>query len=191
QLAAHLGIDSTVIRPEKIIADARLSGSGNINEVIELDARGSVFNTTFDWRLTRVPIGSLTSITDPNKAFASMTPDLSGIYSAELIVTNEKGGIDSKQISITVEDPTIPPDPTNPIPDGPALYGDHCMQCHKPLATSAKKDKTKVAIEAAIKGGEDCMQYQHNLSCPKPGTELQKLTSDEINAIAEALKTTP
>ena len=120
-----------------------------------------------------------------------MTPDLPGIYAVELTIANEKGEVETKQVSITNVDPTIPPDPADPVYDGVALYNENCMQCHGSLTNSSKKDRSITQIDSAINGGVACMKFNHTLSCAKPNTNLQLLKIGEIKAIADALKTVP
>ncbi|WP_243374919.1 c-type cytochrome [Geotalea sp. SG265] len=61
---------------------------------------------------------------------------------------------------------------------GSTLYQKHCQECHQPLATSTKRNKTAAEIQAAITTNMGGMGG------------LAKLSASEIQSIADALKTT-
>jgi mono/diheme cytochrome c family protein/chitodextrinase len=73
---------------------------------------------------------------------------------------------------------TAPPPP--PPADGQTLYANNCAGCHGPLETSSKLNRTATQIQAAIDSGIGGMNA------------LSSLTSDQVQAIADALvSTTP
>lgn len=61
---------------------------------------------------------------------------------------------------------------------GSTLYKQHCEQCHQPLASSTKLNKTAAEIQAAIAANTGGMG------------RLSTLHANEVVAIADALKTT-
>ncbi len=67
-----------------------------------------------------------------------------------------------------------------PVLDGVTLYTQNCAACHGALASSAKKDRSATLISGAI------------AAIPSMGTtNLRALTSAQISAIADALKSPP
>jgi hypothetical protein len=113
-----------------------------------------------------------TQETAPNLKSATFRCSNEGEFTVSLWVKYEDGGTDSFSLSYQVKkDQGEPPPPV----DGAALYASHCASCHKVLGQSTKRGRTSQQIRDAIAN----VVTMNNLA---------NLTTEEIDAIAKALK---
>ncbi|MCB0367271.1 MAG: cytochrome c [Bdellovibrionaceae bacterium] len=110
--------------------------------------------------------------TASNLQSSLITCSHAGDLKVDLWVLYADGSQDSFQVQLSVTDNGGTP-PT--LPDGPALYTQHCQSCHFSLANTDQKGATQQQIKSAIFG------------VPTMGG-LVNLKADEIAAIAQALK---
>ena len=79
-------------------ADAGLDQSVLVNSPAILDGLGSLdvdgHSLTYAWVLTEQPVGSLAMLVDPGASMPSLTPDVAGDYTLELVVND--GFVDSE-----------------------------------------------------------------------------------------------
>jgi hypothetical protein len=87
----------------------------DVGEVATLDGTGSSDvdgdPLTWTWRLVDVPGGSTATITDDESALAQIIPDVEGLYTVELVVSD---GVDSCATGIVIS-ATVPDDNDPPI----------------------------------------------------------------------------
>ena len=73
-------------------AEAGSDKSGNVGEAITLDASGSSApggaTLRFEWKIVSAPQGSSASFDDPSAKTTTFTPDVAGVYVAEVQVSN-------------------------------------------------------------------------------------------------------
>jgi len=101
------------LTPQPVIADAGPFRTVLINSAVTLDASASSgLLTSYIWALASKPIGSLSTIANGDSVLAELTPDLPGVYTIKLTVSD---GSDSSidEIQITAIDPTVGPDNDN------------------------------------------------------------------------------
>ncbi|MEP4627159.1 MAG: collagen-binding domain-containing protein [Tateyamaria sp.] len=89
------------------VADAAAPTAVFIGETVTLDGSASSDPNgdalSFQWTLTSVPAGSIATIPDPFAPIASFVPDLRGIYTAELVVSDFQSPSAPASISISTE----------------------------------------------------------------------------------------
>ncbi|MBK7842840.1 MAG: hypothetical protein IPJ71_03960 [Bdellovibrionales bacterium] len=113
-----------------------------------------------------------TQETAPNLKSATFRCSNEGEFTVSLWVKYEDGGTDIFSLSYQVKkDQGEPPPPV----DGVALYASYCASCHKALGQSTKRGRTSQQIRDAIAN----VVTMNN---------LVNLTTEEIDAIAKALK---
>lgn len=117
--------------------------------------------------------GALASSTKLNRTATQIT-------NAILNNTGGMGGFNN--LSLTqiqlIADALYTATPPPPVTDGATLYTNNCSNCHGPLATSSKLNRTATQIQNAINSNTGGMGG------------LSSLTSTQVSAIASALVTT-
>ncbi|MGI9344301.1 MAG: PKD domain-containing protein, partial [Gammaproteobacteria bacterium] len=155
------------------VADAGPNQSVNTGSAVALDGTDSSDpdgdTITHAWTLS-APAGSSATLSGADTATPSFTPDVDGDYVATLVVND--GNLDSDPDMVTVTAST-----TISL-NGFVLYADNCERCHNPIGNSDINNRTAAGIQRAIDNNEGGMGF------------LSTLTSDEVQAISDALLTT-
>ena len=105
--------DTVVIstRNSKPVADAGADQTGTVNQLVTLDGRGSTDADndllTYRWSFTSTPTGSTATLSSSTVQTPTFTPDLPGLYVAQVIVRDGKEDSDPDTVSITVN-PAVP-----------------------------------------------------------------------------------
>jgi hypothetical protein len=99
-----------------------------LNRRVNLDARGSLFATGYQWSLLSKPDGSTAEIRAAQSAQASFVPDLEGEYFVQLLVTGENDQINSTGFTLTASASTSPVSYSTDI--APILSGCGGPGCH-------------------------------------------------------------
>ncbi len=139
--------------------------AGTVNAVyapVQLLASGGT--GTLNWTGT-LPAGLALSAT----GIISGTPTIAATTTFTVTVKDSATpqNVATKQFSLTVS--------TTVALDGAALYASNCASCHGPLATSAKRGRTALAIQNAINANTGNMGF------------LSTLIPAQVQAIATAL----
>jgi RHS repeat-associated protein/uncharacterized repeat protein (TIGR01451 family) len=99
------------------VAHAGLNQMAITGDVVQLDGSGSTDvdgdPLTFAWSFTSLPAGSAAGLSDPAAVQPTFTPDLSGTYVAQLIVSDPSTASAASTVTITVT--PRPPDNQAPI----------------------------------------------------------------------------
>ena len=82
-----------------------------IGTIVNLDGSGSSDDgpISYSWALTTKPDGSAATLTNPNTAAPSFTPDVAGNYVATLTVTDDDDATDTDTVTIAVGTANQPP----------------------------------------------------------------------------------
>ncbi len=94
-----------------VTADAGADQTVTLGEVVTLDGNGTDAAggaLIYLWEITTRPTGSTTVITNPLIEDPSFTPDVVGVFTARLVVTNSAGAQASDEVVITVEQGEAP-----------------------------------------------------------------------------------
>jgi RHS repeat-associated protein len=112
--------DTVVISTQnsKPVADAGGDQSGTVNQLVTLDGSGSTDADndplTYQWSFTSTPTGSTATITSPTAQNPTFTPDLPGLYVAQVIVRDGKEDSLPDTVSITIN-------PVTPVNNPPTI----------------------------------------------------------------------
>lgn len=100
-LGVHFGVNATMRRPGRPIANPGLSRQAPIGNV-QLSGEASLFAQTFNWSFANngKPANSAAVIVDNTSATPSLATDVPGAYKVQLIVSN--GAINSEPVTTTI-----------------------------------------------------------------------------------------
>ena len=101
------------------VAPAGPDRQGEVGVPVALDGRGSSDADgdplTFAWTLSR-PEASQSVLSDPASALPSFTPDVAGVYLAELVVSDGQLRSAPDSVSVTIAEPPVTGPPGNSPP---------------------------------------------------------------------------
>lgn len=141
-------------------ADAGFDQHVDVGETVSLDASASSDPDgdplDYEWALLSAPSGSNALILSDTSEFATLQPDLAGVYEIELTVSD--GDLeDTDDVNVIAEDAGGTPGAT-PTPDGGGndgmpnggAYGDHGCQCSlgAPKATDLPPVRSRAGAAA-------------------------------------------
>jgi hypothetical protein len=98
----------------KPVADAGEDQTDTVNQPVQLDGSGSTDADddplTYQWSFTSTPDNSTATLSDPLTVNPTFTPDLPGLYIAQLIVSDGKEDADPDTTRVTINvAPNLPP----------------------------------------------------------------------------------
>lgn len=99
-----------IVEPGTLIVSAGGSSTrvAALNSRVNLDARGSMFATGYQWILLSKPTGSTAEIRAAQSAQASFVPDLEGEYYVHVLVAGENNEINSTGFSLLASSSITP-----------------------------------------------------------------------------------
>lgn len=95
-----------------VVANAGLNQHVDIGNLVILDGHESADKNgaqlTYAWSLTSIPAGSTATLSANTNVFPVFTPDVAGLYQANLVVTNVNGvSSPAASVMVAVSDPSI------------------------------------------------------------------------------------
>jgi mono/diheme cytochrome c family protein len=131
---SHQNTDGSISQPGKPVANPGLDRSAK--SPVTLSAASSLFANTYTWSLITTPAGSTATIDDVNSIRPTLTGDMDGVYTLQLIVGNGSVNSTAATLNITINDALTHSSALTfdthikPIIQGVAAPNTLCVTCH-------------------------------------------------------------